>query len=1025
MISSLHRSALLAGTALLGMVASSAQAQDSATSANTVQSEAVAASAPEASGESDIVVTGSRIRSANMESVSPVVLVTGEEFTTRGVTRAEDLINQLPQVFAAQGSANSNEATGTAQVDLRGLSPSRTLVLVNGKRLPYGSPKSTPSDINQVPTALIRNVEVLTGGASAVYGSDAIAGVINFNLIDNFEGIKISANLGGYQHHNGQDGLRSLLDSNDALVPGGYPKPDRTVWNGFTQDYSVVVGGNIAEGRGNVTAYGTYRKIKPILQADYDYSACGLGAAGTGGDQYSCSGSGYNFPANFANTGGLVNVPTQFRADNGSFTAGRRTYNFAPFNYYQRPDERFTLGALGHYEINEHVVPYFEVSFMDDKSTAQIAPGVITGGIFGSAGGLNCDNPFLSAQQSRFLCGAAGLSTAGNYDARGNYVGPAGVAEGLIVNRRNVEGGNRQDLIHHSTFRLVGGVRGKIDPAFSYDVFGSYAKVNYNSRFVGNANTNRFANALNAVVDRRIGSSTNGQIVCAINADAIGTNDDSRCAPLDLISGNRASDASISYIGQEQQITGDTALINIVASVSGDLGKYGWVMPWATQGIGVAFGFEYRKNTLDLNPDEAYQTSTEPEFPVHGSTTVKEAFAELNVPLVESRPFFKLLSVEGAYRFSDYDTGFKTHTYKGGVNWSPVSALRLRGSYQRAVRAPNVVELFASQTNFEVELNELANGSFDPCSGDRPFATLAQCANTGVTAAQYGRIIDNPAGQFNSLIGGNANLQPEKADTWSFGGVIEPSFIPRLTVSVDYFNIKVKNLIGSVNPNLALNNCLFNADPLSCSTINRGPGGTLFLTSAGYFERFNLNTGSLGTSGIDLSVDYRLPLNTMGSLTLSLNGTYLDSYETTPLPSSPAADIYECKGLYGGLCGRPRPEWRHKLLTTWASPFGLDLGLSWRYVSSVKVSQTSDQPALTGSFAALNRKLDSRSYFDLSLGYDLLDNMRLTAGVNNIFDTTPPLTTTSAIEDGGNGNTYPQFYDATGRYLFTSISVKF
>jgi outer membrane receptor protein involved in Fe transport len=1025
MTRTLQRTALLTTTMLVGLAfARPAQAQDVTTAppANPVQTEVQDAAA---GGVEDIVVTGSRIRSANAESVSPIVQITGAEFTTRGVTRAEDLVNQLPQVFAAQGSANSNEATGTAQVDLRGLSPSRTLVLVNGRRLPYGSPKSTPSDINQVPTALIRNVEVLTGGASAVYGSDAIAGVVNFNLIDDFQGVKISANIGGYQHDNDANGLRDLLDRNDALVPGAYPKPKSTVWNGFTQEYSVVVGANMAEGRGNVTAYGSYRKINPILQADYDYSACALGTTGTGGSEYSCSGSGFNFPANFANTGGLAGVPTQFRADNGNFVAGRQTYNFAPANYYQRPDQRYTLGAIGHYEISEHAVPYFELSFMDDHSVAQIAPGVLSGGIFGASGGLNCDNAFLSAQQAQFVCGAAGLSTAGNYDAAGNYLGAAGIANGVIINRRNVEGGNRQDDIRHSTFRMVGGVRGKIDEAFSYDVFASYANVSYRSRFFGNANTRRFANAVNAVYDRRQGSATNGQIVCAINADAVGSNDDSRCAPLDLISGNRATDAAAAYVGQEQGITGDTSLTDIVASVSGDLGKYGATLPWASSGIGVAFGLEYRKNTLDLNPDEAYQTSTEPEFPVSGSTTAKELFAELNVPIVEDRPFFQLLSFEGAYRYSDYDTGFETDTYKLGLNWSPVRALRFRGSYQRAVRAPNVVELFSSQSTFEVELTELANGSYDPCSGEVPFATFAQCANTGVTAAQYGRIIDNPAGQFNALIGGNPDLKPEVADTWSFGTVFTPSFVPRLSVSVDYFNIKVKELIGSVNPNLALKNCLATGDAAACSAIVRGPGGTLFLTSEGYFERFNVNTGSLKTSGIDLNVDYRLPTDSAGTFAFNLVGTWLDQYRTKPLPASPAADIYECSGLYGGLCGRPRPEWRHKLLTTWQSPWGVDLGLTWRYVSAVKVAQTSSQPALTGSFAALNRELGERHYFDLSASVDVLPNARLNIGVNNIFDRTPPLTTTSAIEDGGNGNSYPQFYDATGRYLFASVSVKF
>ena len=1023
MTRTVRRTILLTSTMLIGVAAaSSAVAQE-------VPVDPATAGAGSASSDvadpPEITVTGSRIRSANAESVSPIVQITGEEFATRGVTRSEDLVNQLPQVFAAQGSANSNEATGTAQVDLRGLSPSRTLVLVNGKRLPYGSPKSTPSDLNQVPTALVRNVEVLTGGASAVYGSDAIAGVVNFNLLDNFEGLKLNAALSIFQHSNGNDELRDLLDQNNALIPGAYPKPDTSVWNGFTQDYSVVMGSNMAEGRGNITAYATYRKIRPILQGDYDYSSCGLGTTGTGGDTFSCSGSGFNSPANFANTGGLTGVPTQFRADNGSFVSGRRTYNFAPANYYQRPDERYTLGAIGHYEISEQLVPYFELSYMNDRSTAQIAPGTVSGGIFGSAGGVNCDNAFLSAQQARFICGAAGLSTAGNYDAAGNYTGPAAVANGILLSRRNVEGGNRQDDIRHATFRIVGGLRGQIDPAFSYDVYASYANVNYSSRFTGDANQQRVGNAVNAVIDRRTGSATFGQIVCAINADAVSSNNDANCAPLDYFSGNPASAAAVGYIAESKSIIGDTGLTNIVASISGDLGKYGVPSPLANTGIGIAFGVEYRKNSLELLPDEAYQNSTSPEFPISGSTTAKEAFAELNVPLIEQRPFFDLLSFEGAYRYSDYDTGFKTHTYKLGLNWSPVQPVRFRGSYQRAVRAPNVVELFSSQSLFEVELTELANGLYDPCAGETPFASLTQCARTGVTAAQYGSIIDNPAGQFNSLIGGNRDLQPEVANTFSAGAVFEPSFVPRLSISVDYFNIKVKDLVGSVNPNLALNNCLATGDAFFCDKINRGAGGTLFLNDSGYFERFNVNTGSLRTSGVDVSVDYRVRTATLGSINFNLAGTYLAEYETKPLPNSPATDVYDCKGLYAGLCGRPRPEWRHKMLTNWQTPWDVGIAFTWRYVSSVKIAQTSDQPALAGSFAALNEKLNSRSYFDLAFTFDVQDNIRFNLGVNNILDKQPPLTTTAAIEDGGNGNTYPQFYDATGRYLFTSASFKF
>lgn len=1009
------RAILLSSAVMIGTLAVPAAAQESVADTNAAPAD-----------ESDLVVTGSRIRSPNLESVSPVTTVSSEEFAIRGTVRTEDLVNQLPQVFAAQGAANSNEATGTAQVDLRGLSPSRTLVLVNGRRLPYGSPKNIPSDLNQVPTPLIQSVEVLTGGASAVYGSDAIAGVVNFKLMDNFSGLRLSGAIGGYQHTNNRDELRDLLDQNNARVPGAYLKPDKNVWTGFTTEVSAVAGGNMEDGRGNVTAYATYRKVNPILQRDYDYSACALGAAGTGGNQFSCSGSGTNAPANFTNTGGVPGLPTSFRATaDRQFVTGSQTYNFAPFNYYQRPDERYALGATARYEVNDNFTPYLEMSFMEDRSIAQIAPGTNSAGITvgaGSISGINCDNPFLSAQQANFLCTSRGLSTGSTYDAQGNYAGPQSIASGVLVARRNVEGGNRQDDIQHQSYRVVLGARGDIAGPFKYDVYGLYSKVSYRSRFSGDANRQRTANAFYAV------RNSAGQIVCAINADANPNNNDANCSPLDYF-GPQASAQSVDYVAEFKSITGDTNLVNVVAAVDGNLGEWGITSPLANNGVAIAFGYEFRKNSVDYQPDEIYQAAASPELPISGSVVAKEFFGELVAPLVEGVPFIQSLSFEGAYRYSDYDTGFKTDTYKLGLNWSPVRDFRFRGSYQRAVRAPNVIELFSSQQLFEVELTENADGSYDPCSGTNPVATAAQCARTGVTAAQYGNIVDNPAGQFNSLIGGNQDLQPETAKTLSLGAVVEPSFVPNLTISVDYFDIKVEGLVGSVNPNLSLANCLANGDPYFCSLIQRSESGSLWQTENGFFRRFNVNTGSLQTKGVDVVVDYRMDLNDIGigggRLNFNLVGTYLDSYKTVPLPDSPAADVYECKGLYAGLCGRPRPEWRHKFMTTWAPVDSFSLTGTWRYVSSVKIAQTSSQPALTGSFSGVNRELGARSYFDLAASLEVRKDLVFRAGVNNLLDNDPPLTTTAAIEDGGNGNTYPQFYDATGRYFFLSATVGF
>ena len=966
-----------------------------------------------------IAVTGSRIRSSNEVSVSPITTVTAEEIQTRGVIRTEDMVNALPQVFAAQGSSASNEATGTAQVDLRGLSADRTLVLVNGRRLPYGSPISVPSDLNQIPSSLIESIEVLTGGASAVYGSDAIAGVVNFKMIDDFEGLKFEANLTKTQHNNGNDYLQGLLDENN------FDKPDSSVSDGFGQEYALVMGTNFDSMPGNVTVYANYREVEPILQSQRDYSACALAAAGDEGENFACGGSGFSFPANISNTRGIDGVPTGFGVNNGEFVEGGTVFNYAPFNYYQRPDQRYSIGALAHMEVNEHVIPFLEMSFMDDRSTAQIAPGTVSGGIFGSAGGLNCDNALLSAQQAEFLCGAAGLSTQGNYDASGNYLGPDAIAEGILIRRRNLEGGPRQDDIRHQSFRFVLGSRGMLAGPFDYELFASYANVSYRSRFEGDANRDRLGKAFNAIIDQRESSSTFGQAVCAVNADADATNDDAACMPLDYFGPGGASAEATSYVLESKGITGDTGMKNVVFSVTGNLDEWNIRSPWADYGVGVAAGVEYRENTLEYVPDEIYRTAVTPELPISGDVSVREIFGELNVPLVNGKPLIENLGMEFAYRYSDYSSEFETDTYKVGLNWSPLSELRFRGSYQRAVRAPNVVELFSSQQRFEVDLTQNADGSFDPCSGENPFASFEQCARTGVTAAQYGNIQDNPAGQFNTLVGGNQELQPETANTYSFGVVYQPEFVENMTISVDYFDIEVEDLVGSVNPNLAMGKCLETGNTYFCNLINRGQGGSLFLFDNSYFQRFNLNTGSLVTKGLDFTTDYRFNVGEMGDISINFVGTYLDEFTSTPLPDSDSSEVYDCQGLYGGLCGRPRPEWRHKMRASWVTPYDISLALTWRYISEVKIAQTSSQPALLGSFAKVNEKLGARHYIDLSAGYVLNNEISFRAGINNLLDRDPPLTTTAAIEDGGNGNTYPQFYDAVGRTIFAGLTYQF
>ncbi|HOP20380.1 MAG TPA: TonB-dependent receptor plug domain-containing protein, partial [Amphiplicatus sp.] len=363
----MNRSALLASTMLVG----------------------VALPGLAAAQDDEIIVTGSRIPSANAVAASPVTTIGNVEFDIRGTTRVEDLTNTLPQVFAAQGSNTSNGATGTAQVSLRGLGATRTLVLVNGRRLQYGSPISSAPDLNQIPGALVERVEVLTGGASAAYGSDAIAGVVNFIMIKDFEGVRIDGQLSGYQHSNNNDAAQARLGG-AAPYGSDLSIPESNVFDGKGQEVTLIIGANTEDGRGNVTAYAGYRNNDAILQADRDYSKC----AYAGGDpDFGCSGSSTTPAGRFFTNTGDYTLDTTTGNTVRPFT-GADIFNYNPTNFYQRPDERFTLGAFAHYKVNDNLEFYSEAMMYDYTSDAQIA---YTGTFF-TTSLVNCDNPLIPSQ---------------------------------------------------------------------------------------------------------------------------------------------------------------------------------------------------------------------------------------------------------------------------------------------------------------------------------------------------------------------------------------------------------------------------------------------------------------------------------------------------------------------------------------------------------------------------------------------------------------------------------------------------
>ena len=386
---------------------------------------------PAPSGElGEIVVTGSRIQRTNLTTSSPVAQIGATELGFTGATRIEDAVAQLPQISMDQDSGQSIESLGIATVQLRGLGASRTLTLFDGKRLPTASPSDTESaaDLNFIPMALIERVEVLTGGASSTYGSDAIAGVINFIPIKDFEGVKIDYQTSGYRHDN--DG--NLVA--DGAIAAGFPVARGSSSDGDMTDVSFIIGGNLNDGRGNITGYATYRQIDAITMSERDYSACSIDAVdGT------CGGSGTTAEGNFYfSTDGFAtpaNVTGPFFVQGNEFAEGFTYFNFAPPSYYQRPDERVTLGVLGHYELSEYADVYTQLMFMDNRTVAQFAPA---GMFFDSGNTIPCDNPLLSPQQ-------LALTGCTSPDQRVD----------ILFGRRNVEGGPRAGDIRHTTYRGV------------------------------------------------------------------------------------------------------------------------------------------------------------------------------------------------------------------------------------------------------------------------------------------------------------------------------------------------------------------------------------------------------------------------------------------------------------------------------------------------------------------------------------------------------------------------------------------
>lgn len=958
----------------------------------TVSPVAAQSVAEDVSEVSAIVVTGSRIRQPGYEAASPISSVSSEDIALSQPVAIEELVKDLPAAVPAVGSATNNGSGGGATINLRGLGTNRTLVLINGRRVvPFNL--AGVVDTNTIPVALVERIDVVSGGASAVYGADAVAGVVNFILKNNFEGVEFSSSYG----FSGED---------DAV----------------RRKFDLTVGGNFADDRGNAVVSFGYTKTDPLYQDRRPWGT--VARSSTTGAPL---GSGTSVPGRFGITPVKDGTPLPSGAELDPTTGAligsdhpnynSAGYNYNPYNLYQTPLSRYQINALGSFKVNQAAEVYSHLSYVQSDVSLDNA----SSGTFGNVYSVPIGNPFIPDAMRQQLCDALLIG------ADKCVAGPAGdTVMDLTVNRRFTEMGTRPVDIENKTVQLLAGVRGDINADWNYDAYVSHGETQQLLTRRNWGSLSKLRNALNTV------SATECLVPGASSAVA-------GCVPINVFGPEGSiTPEMLDYINLSSMSKTTIKQDVASASISGVLPEQ-FSSPWSERQIATAFGVEWRRSSAATRGDQPSQINGEvlgtgaPVPDRQGEFEMREAFAELSIPLVENMPFIHSLNLEAGYRHTQFEAaGAKNDygSYKLGGDWSPIEDVRVRAMYQRATRAPNIGELFNPQ------VTGLNNRAIDPCQGDlinsadaNKAGTLSNlCLLTGVPAGAIGNVDKPNSGQINVLTGGNPNLGPEEADTWTIGAVWQPASIPTLRLSVDYYDIKIDKTVGSPSVDDIMNGCYSTALNPSmafnefCQLIGRNTkNGSLNGVEAKGVALLSSNLGNDRVSGFDLAANYRFELadyglGEVGRIDLSVNGNIMTRYESQATPTSILRD---CAGYYSVSCGEPKIEQRWNTRATW-SMGDYAASLQWRHLGGVEV-----EPSNTKWFPDY-AQIDSYNYFDLTGRWDITQSVRLTATVNNLFDKAPPqvgsqIGSTSA----NNGNTFPQTYDAIGRYFTFGATLKF
>lgn len=937
-----------------GAIAAPAFAQETAPQQETQDEDAVLLD--------KMVVTGTRIQSQTQTASSPVAEIDAEEFQVTGATRVDDLVNQMPQMSPYFDSFANNGATGYPTASLRSLGSNRTLTLINGHRVQPGT--GIAVDISQVPAGLVKRVDILTGGASAVYGADAVAGVVNFVLNDEFEGFQVTGGWSAYQHDNSNEFMQSKLDARGFDYPTG-----DSGFDGKSRNFDLIWGSKFADGAGHAAAWLTWRRNDPLYQGQRDYSSCALNAAGT-----ACGGSGTAPDPNFFIIDNSFNyVDYAHQNADGSWATGLGSlYNYAPPNFYQRPEDRLNFGTSVKLEVNEHFKPFVDLMYTNRQNETQIAE---SGTFFANDLYMDCTDPLLGS-----MCADLGLDTSGPVIV---YVG-----------KRNVEGGPRHYDTKDSSYRAVVGSEGWLGGYWNYNVAAIFGRTNGTTLGTNDFLTSRMGDAL---------------LGCPEGSYA-------GCIPYNVWTpGGVTQEAAAALAGKSMTQT-QTDLTSVSGYVTGDLG---FGLPTAGDAtISLVAGAEWRKEKYSFEADNDSEAGNfagagGPALPLSGQTEVSEVFLESSVPLLQDAGIINNLNLDLGYRYSDYGNA-TADTYKFGFAGQFLDNYRVRGGYNRAIRAANIGELFAGQ-------GIALFGGDDPCAGATPEFTLEQCRNTGVTDAQYGTITKSPADQYNQFVGGNPNLLPEQADTYTFGFAATP--VEGLEVALDYFDIKLEERIGTVGANTILRFCGLTGVDVLCDKVNRNAAtGDLWLgsdiNSSGYVENLSANYGNLRVRGLDLNARYTWDMFG-GTATASFLGTRELEYTVEPLPGLDESASYDCTGLINISC--QNPEWRHIANLRYARDW-YSVNLRWRHYGAMDYINTNGTPGTQDKILVANdNQVDAYNWFDISGTFQVGEMTSITLGVNNVADKEPPLVGTPLALNANS----PGGYDQAGRFVFTSVTFTF